>query len=585
MGEIKPNQGEDSMVKAVWLLALLIAIIAVIFYASTLGNRSIATRGEGREALVVSGIIEQQKVLLPRRNGIDVPSKPPLFHWLAAVSSTGTGGQLNEFAIRFPSAAAAAFTLLVTFAFFAFTTGSRSLAGLSVLLLASTFEFMRCAGHARVDMVFSLSLTLAFVTLYRLLEHLETSKKTYVFWSGLSTLAILSAVLAKGPAGFLIPAIVVSLYCLITAKPKSVASFAPAAFLLVPPFALAFLAAGAWYTFAYIDGGTDFVKRQLIGENLARLVAVAGYDMGHHRPLYYSLIDLVVGFLPISFFLPSLLQRLWGERKELLNPENRLMLFSCLWILVFLLAVTVSSSKREVYFLPVYPQLTFLLAGALRLKGITAWNKALSLLFTVAAAILVLALVVPSFYSSGADFSRVLNLEPWDTMYLVSVYNSLKASLTMKIGVALAAVFLFLAGLALWRSALKSAARQTCVAVFFIAFVVNSHVLPSVTEIGSPVKFVSQLKTIVGDKAPLFQYHDNFYATNYYIGRPVSYTGFCNELKQLPEGYILAKASDESALLQLLPGSDRVLESENLAANGQEKLILFRYRSPSSAAK
>jgi len=40
--------------------------------------------GEAREALVVQGIVRNHEWILPLRNGA-IPSKPPFFHWLAAL--------------------------------------------------------------------------------------------------------------------------------------------------------------------------------------------------------------------------------------------------------------------------------------------------------------------------------------------------------------------------------------------------------------------------------------------------------------------------------------------------------------------
>src|SRR6266446_3892204 len=52
-----------------------------------LGKAPFHTKGEPREALVVWEMTHGGGWILPRRNGVELPSKPPLFHWLGAITS------------------------------------------------------------------------------------------------------------------------------------------------------------------------------------------------------------------------------------------------------------------------------------------------------------------------------------------------------------------------------------------------------------------------------------------------------------------------------------------------------------------
>ena len=71
-----------------------------------LGRVPFYTKGEPREAVQVWEEVHGGEWVLPMRNGHDLPSKPPLFHWLAGISSLAFGG-VDEFSVRFPSAALA----------------------------------------------------------------------------------------------------------------------------------------------------------------------------------------------------------------------------------------------------------------------------------------------------------------------------------------------------------------------------------------------------------------------------------------------------------------------------------------------
>ena len=68
--------------------------------------------GEAREGLVVQGIVHNHEWILPLRNG-EMPSKPPFFHWLAALPAFVFGP--SDWIVRLPSAIGAATMAAATF--------------------------------------------------------------------------------------------------------------------------------------------------------------------------------------------------------------------------------------------------------------------------------------------------------------------------------------------------------------------------------------------------------------------------------------------------------------------------------------
>jgi 4-amino-4-deoxy-L-arabinose transferase-like glycosyltransferase len=68
--------------------------------------------GEAREALVVQGIVRNREWILPLRNG-EIPSKPPFFHWLAALPAFVFGP--SDLIVRLPSTIGAATMAGATF--------------------------------------------------------------------------------------------------------------------------------------------------------------------------------------------------------------------------------------------------------------------------------------------------------------------------------------------------------------------------------------------------------------------------------------------------------------------------------------
>src|SRR5262245_38663006 len=141
----------------------IIFVVSAALYAALAAPIPFYDKGEPREALVVQAIVRDHGVILPRRGGRDIPSKPPLFHWLAALAMR-TGMIPEELAVRSPSVllGAAGVALAATIAVRAHgvTAGL-----LTALVLGSSFEWLRAATQSRVDMTltfFLLITTLAW---------------------------------------------------------------------------------------------------------------------------------------------------------------------------------------------------------------------------------------------------------------------------------------------------------------------------------------------------------------------------------------------------------------------------------------
>jgi len=139
-----------------WRATLLVAICAVLFFGD-LGEVPFYDKQEAREALVVWEINHSGHWILPLRNGNEIPSKPPLYHWLAALVSQ-SADRLDEFTARFPSAFLAILGVLLVYLAGA-ALWHRSAGLFSALILATSVEWWDAAKVARVDM------TLTFVML------------------------------------------------------------------------------------------------------------------------------------------------------------------------------------------------------------------------------------------------------------------------------------------------------------------------------------------------------------------------------------------------------------------------------------
>ena len=211
--------------------------------------------GEAREGLVVQGIVHTHQWILPSRNG-EMPSKPPFFHWLAALPAFVFGP--IDWVVRLPSAIAAAIMAAVTF-FMGREMGGRRVGWLAAGALLGMQEFWVSGTQARVDMVFAtcLSVALAGFFFWYCNGHRAARATCYV--------ASACAVLAKGPVGLVLPGLTIAGFLAVEGRLRSLWSL-----WSWPLTAVVLLLDLGWYALAYDIGGSEFLILQIAIENVDR---------------------------------------------------------------------------------------------------------------------------------------------------------------------------------------------------------------------------------------------------------------------------------------------------------------------------
>src|SRR3989442_5545236 len=96
------------------LAAAALVALTVVLAALPIGS-DVYEGGEAREGLVVREMLRTGDWILPLWNGSVVPSKPPLFHWLAAAAVGLTGAGVTEHTLRAPSIVLAGLVVLLVF--------------------------------------------------------------------------------------------------------------------------------------------------------------------------------------------------------------------------------------------------------------------------------------------------------------------------------------------------------------------------------------------------------------------------------------------------------------------------------------
>lgn len=472
---------------------LLVALCGVLYFPY-LAVLPFFDKGEPREALAVQDIVQRGEWLVPLKRATDIPSKPPLMHWSAALVSEMTGS-LSEATIRFPSAFYATLGVLLIY-----WLGRKIFDGRTALLgaaiLATTLVYQDQALSARVDMTLCFFVTTGLVLFYALYRgHLRHPQWYYVFYAivGLGTLA-------KGPLSVVLIALVAGSLALVERRWDVIRRFS-----FHPGVALMLVLATGWYVIAVTRGGEGFFDRQILQENLQRFVG----GSGHSHPVYYYLPYVFTQGMPWALFFPFLL---WDVlRTGLRAGADRL--FLKLWVVVMFVFFSLSVGKRAVYLLPLYPALSLLLAAwfyevsADKARGF--FYRVIACLAGVTGALLLVITIGALWnHDQGWFFSPIEGLlRPKDRANLMAVRHQLDdfgwafTWLAM-----LAAAFWFLVANSLWNGRWRAVAR-------YLIFVSVIHgalgwllIMPVIAKEKSYREFMVRLNDRIAPEEKLYLY-------------------------------------------------------------------------------
>jgi len=384
----------------------------VVTFIVKLGGYPIYTRGEPREAIRILDIVRGGGLLLPTQTGIGLPWKPPLMYWLGALISV-LAGVVNEWTVRLPSATLAVAGLVVCYYYVSRLFDRRS-ALVAALILGTSFEYLQAGSAARVDMTLTFFMEVAFFEFLMIAEGLVRRRM-------LLYLAIAAAILAKGPIGAFLPGLVALIWMLLERRLRLLRNLK-----LPTGAAVVAVVAGGWYLLAGLQGGMDFVRRQILEENLYRLFPSHGVREPHAHPFYYMELMLIAGFIPWSGIVPLAILQFVREPRGLSPRVKYLMV----WLVVVLVFYNFPQSKRGVYLLALYPSLSALTALLLNetfsrpdfaaplVRGLKSASGLLLLSVALAALLLeavtvfsgprLLMTVIGHFQADDAGFARML---------------------------------------------------------------------------------------------------------------------------------------------------------------------------------
>ena len=333
-----------------------LGLLAACVVLPGLGGHDLWNPDEPRYAQVAREMAASGDYLVPSFNDRLYTQKPPLMFW-SMIACAALLGELDETAVRLPSALAAIGSALLIYAL-GRRLFDRRAAWIAAAIFLTNSKVLWQARIGQIDMLLTfLVLCAVCCWIEGRLDRRPAFSYLFFVFAGLATLA-------KGPVGLLPPLLSILAFLALARDRQGLRDLRVGRGLL--------LWAGivlAWLGPAIFLAGREYMAEMLVGQNLTRYVAPSG----HHKPFWYFLSVLPVDFLPWSLFVPAAiagLRSLDGDRRR-----SAQMLLS--WVVVTMIFFSLSPGKRTVYILTMYPGLALAcgagLAALEQARGRSRW--------------------------------------------------------------------------------------------------------------------------------------------------------------------------------------------------------------------
>lgn len=345
--------------RPVWVI--LFALSCLLFLVR-LGSREFMPPDESRFALVAQEMLGNHDFIVPHLQGEAYSNKPPFYLWLVALFSFPLGG-VTEWSARLPSSLAATGSVVLTFFMGRRLLGERA-GFLGAFILMTSGHFMVRGRWASTDMTLSFFFLVSLFLLY-LAIHPRSGRTVDPAAGRWFFVAAAFATLTKGPVGLVLPIGILLLALAVDRRWVVLWRFpwfsgTAVYLLLVVP----------WYLLYGLQAGGEKLGIVVLTENVIRYF----HAWNNVQPFYYYLLRFPLSFLPWSLFLPAAavaLVRRWRSDKE------SALRFLAVWFAVVFLFFSISSGKRTVYLLPLFPAAAMLIGWFLD-RGVEALGGARS---------------------------------------------------------------------------------------------------------------------------------------------------------------------------------------------------------------
>lgn len=341
-------------------LALLVLIIVPLFSLG-LSNHGLWSADEPRVAEIGREMAITGNWAVPALNQRPFLEEPPLYYGTLALTFKAFG--VSDKVARIPSAFFAFAAVLVLFFIANFLFGPR-VALLSGLILATTGEYFRVAHTVIVDSALTFFVVCSMGLF--IIGYLSGSNRKKLLCYILLYVSSCLAFLTKGFIGIVIPGLGILVFLVADRNIKEI--FKMRIWLGVLIFLVMTL---PWFIALCYQGGMEHLEVFLVHNHLQRFLpgsfagSISGEASGHHHPFYYYLIEFPVGFLPWSILSIPVLFFTFSKSSQpetISFPLEKGRLFAKCWFIAGIIFLTVASTKRTLYLMPIFAPIAMLTA-------------------------------------------------------------------------------------------------------------------------------------------------------------------------------------------------------------------------------
>ncbi|MBD2104523.1 glycosyltransferase family 39 protein [Leptolyngbya sp. FACHB-261] len=313
-------------------------LAALLLYTLVLGEVPLRDWDEGTHAQVAREIWQAPPHsltwLYPTLSGEPYLNKPPLMHWLMALSYR-LGG-VHEWTARLPGTLLSAFSVPLLYLLSREAVGSRLPALMTALVYLTLLPVVR---HGRLAMLDGAVLCFWLIMVWSALRARRDLRACLGLGLGLGLIC-----LTKGLLGLLLLSVVLAFLAWDT--PRLLRSG-----YLWGGLLLGLVPIGAWSVAQWQHYGEQFVQTTILSQSFSRITS--GVE-GNGGPPWYYLLELLKYTWPWLIFLPRGVSLAWEDRNRSWGK------LALVWSALYLLAISVMGTKLPWYILPLEPALALL---------------------------------------------------------------------------------------------------------------------------------------------------------------------------------------------------------------------------------
>lgn len=353
---------------------LWLSVISWFAFLWNLGNTGLIDETEPLFAEAARQMVVTNDWITPYFNGDTRFDKPPLIYWLMGLAYRLIG--VNEWGARLPSALSAiTLTSLGFYVLYYWERQPRKVRSENSPLLTEDLEAIPRVSRPQIslapwigaalialnpetiawgrigvsDMLLTGCMCSALFAFFRgyAEEHPRIKFKWYLAFYCLVAFAIL----AKGPVGIVLPALIIGSFILYLGNWREMwQEMRP-----LQGLCLIVMIALPWYILVTLANGQAYIDSFFGYHNFQRFTQVVNR---HSAPWYFYFLVVAIGFMPWSIYLPaaiarlSVLQRTYWRRQP---RWNQLGLFAGFWFICIFGFFTIAVTKLPSYVLPLMP--------------------------------------------------------------------------------------------------------------------------------------------------------------------------------------------------------------------------------------